>query len=110
MKKARERCPTAFYVIAEGRFAVTQRTSDGTAERTLRSLDPDGVFGEIGLLTGRLRTATVTAETDGVLLELDGAAFLELVGSGAGVGSRLLGLYASPGQATGAAAVGASEG
>jgi CRP-like cAMP-binding protein len=99
-----------FYVIADGGFVVTQRDAEGSAERRLRTLGLDDVFGEIGLLTGRPRTATVTAETDGVLLELDGPAFLELVGSASGVGSRLLGLYAPPGQAAGSAAVGASEG
>jgi CRP-like cAMP-binding protein len=99
-----------FYVIADGSFAVTQRDPEGPAERRLRTLGPDDVFGEIGLLTARPRTATVTAETNGTLLVLNGPDFLELVGSGSGVGSRLLGLYAPSGQAAGSAAVGASEG
>ena len=98
-----------FYVIADGSFRVTQRDLGSTAERLLRTLGADDVFGEIGLLTGRARTATVTAETDGMLLVLNGPEFLELVGSGSGVGSRLLGLYAPPGQGAGSAAVGASE-
>ena len=99
-----------FFVIAEGRFAVTQRTPDGPAERTLRTLGPDDVFGEIGLLAGRPRTATITAESDGVLLELDGPAFLELVGSSSGVGSRLLGLYTSPAPTPGLPVAGEVEG
>jgi CRP-like cAMP-binding protein len=36
-------------------------------------------FGEIGLLSGIPRTATVTATAGGRLLALDGEAFLELV-------------------------------
>jgi CRP-like cAMP-binding protein len=99
-----------FYVIAGGSFVVTQRDPGGPAERRFRTLGSDDVFGEIGLLTGKPRTASVTAETDGTLLVLDGPAFLELVGSSSGVGSRLLGLYAPSGQAAGSAAVGASEG
>ncbi len=51
------------------------------------------VFGEIGILRGSPRTATVTATTDGMLLALDAAEFLELVGSGPGLSSRLLDLY-----------------
>jgi CRP-like cAMP-binding protein len=51
----------------------------------------------LGLLRGSPRTATVTAETDGVLLALDAADFLELVGAGGPLRSRLLGLYTAPG-------------
>jgi MFS family permease len=90
--------PDRFYVIADGSFAVTQ-AGPGGAEQRLRTLGPDGIFGEIGLLTGRPRSATVAAETDGTLLSLEGPEFLELVGSGPGVGSRLLGLYAGGAQA-----------
>ena len=90
--------PDRFYVIAEGTFAVTQAGKAGAPGRRLRVLGPDDVFGEIGLLTGKPRSATVAAESDGTLLALEGAAFLELVGSGSGTGSRLLGLYTSSAQ------------
>ena len=50
------------------------------------------VFGEIGLLRATARTATVTAATDGTLLALDGASFLELVNAGPGLAPRLLDL------------------
>ena len=59
----------------------------------LRTMGPDEVFGEFGLLTGVPRTATVTAATDGRLLELEGADFLELVAAGPGVANRLLDLH-----------------
>ena len=58
-----------------------------------RRLGPDAVFGELGLLTGAPRSATVEARTDGVLLALDGPAFLDLVGGPASVRGRLLELY-----------------
>jgi MFS family permease len=90
--------PDRFYVIADGTFRVTRAGPPGEAEERLRTLGPDEVFGEIGLLTGRPRSATVSAESDGTLLALEGPAFLELVGSGPGVGSRLLGLYAGGAQ------------
>ncbi len=76
-----------FYVIREGRFTVTQ------GGRALRTLGPDDVFGELGLLTGSPRTATVTAESDGRVLALDGADFLELVSAAPDLRPRLLALY-----------------
>jgi MFS family permease len=82
-----------FYVIARGVFHVTQRDDAGGDERHLRDMGPDEVFGEIGLLTGVPRTATVTSAGDGQLLTLDGPDFLELVGSGPGLTSRLLDLH-----------------
>ncbi len=82
-----------FYVISAGTFAVTQVSAKGSDPVALRQLGPDDVFGEIGLLQHSQRTATVTAETDGRLLALAGDRFLELVGSGPGLSSRLLDLY-----------------
>jgi MFS family permease len=82
-----------FYVISSGSFAVTQVPADSSEPVRLRQLGVDDVFGEIGLLQHSPRTATVTAETDGRLLGLDGDRFLELVGSGPGLSSRLLDLY-----------------
>jgi hypothetical protein len=81
-----------FYVILEGAFAVDQGGPDGTVTR-LRTMGPDEVFGELGLLTGAPRSATVTVANDGRLLVLNAAEFLELVAAGADVGPRLLALH-----------------
>jgi MFS family permease len=81
-----------FYVILEGTFLVDQAAAAGAAAVRLRAMGPDEVFGEIGLLTGAARTATVTAEGDGRLLTLEAADFLELVSAGAELGPRLLAL------------------
>ena len=81
-----------FYIIDTGRFEVTQTADDGD-ERHLRELGPASPFGEIGLLTGSARTATVTALTDARLVALDRDDFLELVGSGPDLSSSLLSLY-----------------
>jgi MFS family permease len=82
-----------FFHILDGTFEVTQTKDPGGAPRFLRTLGPDDVFGEIGLLRGVPRTATVTAATDGTLLALDGGRFLELVGAGPGLTSRLLDVH-----------------
>jgi MFS family permease len=91
-----------FYVIVDGRFRVTQLVD--AVERDLREMGPDEVFGEIGLLHGGRRTATITALTDGQLLSLDGREFLDLVASSSGLSSRLMELHrgalATEGRAT----------
>jgi MFS family permease len=86
-----------FYLIESGAFRVTRAAHAGDEPAVLRHLGPDEAFGEIGLLERSARTATVTAESDGTLLALDGEAFLELVGASGPLRGRLLGLYAGGG-------------
>jgi MFS family permease len=81
-----------FYVIGEGEVEVTQTAADGEVPRVLRRMGVGEGFGEIGLLAGSPRTATVTALTDGTLVALDGEAFLELV-NGTGVTFAFLELH-----------------
>jgi CRP-like cAMP-binding protein len=85
-----------FYVIASGSFTVSQQTESGTTV-VLRRLGPDQVFGELGLLRRAPRSATVTADEPGTLLEMDGDDFLRLVGAGGELRGRLLGLYPGSG-------------
>jgi MFS family permease len=82
-----------FYLIVDGSFEVTQAAEPGAPQAVLRLMGADEVFGEIGLLTAAPRTATVTAATAGRLVALDGPHFLELVGTGAELGPRLLALH-----------------
>jgi len=86
-----------FYIIESGTFTVTQEPTPGAPAVVLRQLGPDQVFGEIGLLNKSPRTATVTADTDGVLLALEGRDFLALVGASGALRQRLQGLYAGAG-------------
>jgi MFS family permease len=82
-----------FYVIGEGEVEVTQVGADGGgAPRVLRRMAVGEAFGEIGLLAGSPRTATVTALTSGALAALDGEDFLSLV-AGAGISFPLLELH-----------------
>lgn len=82
-----------FYVMDAGRVEVTQVPPGGGAPRTLREMGAGEVFGEIGLLTGVPRTATVTAVTDVRVAALPKRAFLELVSEGPGLTYRLLDLH-----------------
>jgi len=81
-----------FYVIVDGRVEVTQTDAAGQT-RLLRQEAGGEFFGEIGLLSRVPRTATVTAITDGVLISLPGAAFLELVSAGPGLTFSMLDLH-----------------
>jgi predicted MFS family arabinose efflux permease len=67
----------ALWVLTHGRLAV--RTE---AEGELPELGPGDYLGEIGLLRGVPRTATVTTLTTCSLLRIDGRAFLAATGRG----------------------------
>jgi MFS family permease len=82
-----------FYIIESGAFTVTQVPAGGTEPVALRKLGPDEVFGELGLLNRTPRTATVTADSDGLLLALSADDFLALVGASGPLRGRLLDLY-----------------
>lgn len=66
----------AFYVCTEGDLEVTSRGERGRKPRLLRNLSAGAYFGEIGLVEGIPRTATVRTLTDSTLLRIDGATFL----------------------------------
>lgn len=59
------------YVVAEGVMDI-QSASSG---RIVRSLGPGELLGEYGLFSSNLRTMTVIAQSDAVLLSLDYARF-----------------------------------
>jgi MFS family permease len=65
---------TEFYVVNEGRLTV--QTGDGAV---LSSLGPGDHFGEVGILDGIPRTASVRAETTSSLFRIDAADFLGVV-------------------------------
>ena len=69
----------SFFIITRGRASVTHRGPQGEAEVT--TLGPGDFFGEIGLLTGAPRIATVRAATPLEVLELDAAGLSDLVQS-----------------------------
>jgi MFS family permease len=82
-----------FYIIESGRFAVDQLDPGTRLLRRLRIMSTDEVFGELGLMHNAPRSATVTAETDGRLLALDGPDFLELLNVGPELTGRMLDRY-----------------
>jgi MFS family permease len=68
----------ALYVLLEGTVEVTAHGERAAhADRTLRTMTAGSYFGEIGLLEGIPRTATVTAAQDCRCYRIDGEEFVQ---------------------------------
>ena len=64
----------SMHFILEGRIGVVVDIGEGRTMR-VRSLGRHTTIGEMGLITGRPRSATIAAETDSVLYELGAEAY-----------------------------------
>ena len=71
----------ALYVVVRGELSVSGRGEHGQV-RHLRTLGPRSYFGEIGLLRGGLRTATVQTTEPTVLWRLPGQDFASALETG----------------------------
>jgi len=69
----------SFFILTRGAASVRQNGPHG--EREISTLKPGDFFGEIGLLSGTVRNATVRATAPTEVLELDAVGFRELVES-----------------------------
>jgi CRP-like cAMP-binding protein len=63
------------YLVQRGRVVI----SVGADQRRVAATETGGYFGEMSLLTGDTRTATVTADGDCLLLEIAAADFRQYV-------------------------------
>jgi len=79
-----------FYLVAEGEVSVRA----GTPEREVAKLGRGEYFGEISLLTGEPRAATVLALSDVLLLEFNRAMFSRLFENHPGLAKNLSALLA----------------
>lgn len=68
----------SMFVLVEGLLRVSVRNSEGN-NITVASLHAGEFFGEISLFTGEVRTATVTAETDCLVLEITKDSIMPLI-------------------------------
>lgn len=68
-----------FFVIEEGGFEVTSTGESGGTAQVVNEMGPEDYFGEIGLLQGVERTATVKAKTAAVVYRISGQDFLDHV-------------------------------
>jgi sulfate permease, SulP family len=92
---AREGDPAAsMHFILEGRIGIVVDTGDGRTMR-VRSLGAHTTIGEMGLITGRPRSATIAAETDSVLYELTVEAYERIKREEPALSQALLGYAVS---------------
>lgn len=82
--------PRDFYVVKSGRFRVTSTGAGGDGTGYVRDLEKGDHFGEIGLLEGIPRTATVTATSPGSVYRIPGKVFLEAVTAAPAFGATLM--------------------
>ena len=69
----------SFFILTRGAASVRRNGPDG--EREISTLKAGDFFGEVGLLTGTARNATVRATAPSEVLELDADGFRDLVES-----------------------------
>jgi len=79
----------SLYLVSEGTFGVYVRGTDDKPPVRVAELTRGGCFGEMALLTGEPRSATVLADGDGELLRLDQERFTELVRRDPNIGLAL---------------------
>ena len=65
----------SLYVLAQGRVAIYGEADASQNRPRLATLEAPSYFGEMGLLTGQARTATVIAESDVLCYRLDKSGF-----------------------------------
>jgi CRP-like cAMP-binding protein len=70
---------SSFFIIEHGTVRVVLGQTDGQSGRRIAQLDAGDYFGEMSLLAGDRRTATVVAEGNVAVLEIGSAAFEEIV-------------------------------
>src|SRR5262249_26129951 len=68
-----------FFIIQEGEVDVEVAAADGTAPRIVNRLGRGDYFGEIGLLTGSTRNATVATTRETQVMELDRGGFMTMI-------------------------------
>ncbi len=77
----------ALYVVGSGRLRVV--AGEGEREATIRVVGPGALLGELGVLTGSSRSASVQAVRDSVVVVLEAERFSELVATDASFAATL---------------------
>jgi CRP-like cAMP-binding protein len=84
---------TSFYVVAGGKLSVSKRDEAAGGRLVLAHLGDGDFFGEMALLSGAPRSATVTAEVESEVLEFRAENLLEIAGQHPHVAQSLRKFY-----------------
>ncbi len=93
--------PDMFYIIIKGNVEVVDQPPNDL-EEVLAVLGPSDYFGEVGMMTGRLRSATVRALTDVNVMVMDAETFRHWVDSSPMIEDEIKSLVAQRMPASGA--------
>jgi sulfate permease, SulP family len=85
---------TSMHFILEGRIGIVVDLGEGRTMR-VRSLGRHTTIGEMGLVTGRVRSATIVAEAESVLFELTAEAYERIKKDDPALSQALLGYIVS---------------
>ena len=77
-----------FYIIRDGKVAISVADAEGRST-VVAHLGKGAFFGEMSLLTGEKRTATITAEADTTVLALSKAIFADVLETNAQIAEAL---------------------
>ena len=78
----------SMYILLKGRVEISILSSEGL--RSIAELDPGGFFGEMSLLEGLPRNASVRALEDSCALRIDRSNFIEVIRSEPDLAWRVL--------------------
>jgi MFS family permease len=79
-----------FYVVRSGVFEVVSTGEAGSTPRVINTLEEGDYFGEIGLVEGIPRTATVRAASGGTVYRIAGPDFLDAINESPTLSGTLL--------------------
>ena len=79
----------SLYIVSEGTFGVFVGGAGNDRKLRVATLRPGGCFGEMALLTGEPRSASVIADGEGELLRLDQERFTDLLRRDPSIGLAL---------------------
>jgi small-conductance mechanosensitive channel/CRP-like cAMP-binding protein len=71
----------SLFILARGKLGIFRDSTDGaaTSRQRLASLSAPAFFGEMGLLTGQSRSATIVAESEALCYRLDKRGFESII-------------------------------
>jgi CRP/FNR family cyclic AMP-dependent transcriptional regulator len=82
------------YLVRSGLVSIVLESPDGR-EMVINEMRPGDLFGEVGVLTGRPRSASAIVRKEGILLELPRQAFLGILAAEPTLARRILDVTAN---------------